>query len=372
MLHRICTPKTCAAIALAACAIIVTRPTPAHAQTRAERASSNASDDASTIAAARVLAVDGVKLALAGHCDEAIAKLERAVALHHAPIVVEQLGECYLEQGQIVAGTELLRSVLREPLPAAPSPALRNAHARAQRALDAAKPKIALLTIDVSPEAVAHALVTVDGQAVPAALIGAERPTDPGEHVIEVAAHGYRPERTVVVLREGETQRVAIRLDVDPRARDQARDQARDDKIETAKPALESADITYEEGSPRDATDRSMARPTSARSIAPNRTAAYVSWAVSAVALGFGVGFGIAAADAKSDLEARCPDGVCGADQANALESAKRDGTISTVAFSAGAVAAVVGTVLFLIAGGEERSNAEPKRVASGGPAIRF
>src|SRR4051812_8989456 len=66
----------------------------------------NAQDqsDASVTAAARALAVEGVKLAQADRCGEAIDKLERAEKLHHAPIVLTRLGECYIKLGRLVEG----------------------------------------------------------------------------------------------------------------------------------------------------------------------------------------------------------------------------------------------------------------------------
>src|SRR5882757_7658623 len=147
-----------------------------------------AEDDAAETAAARSLAVDGLKLADAGKCADAIDKLSRAEKLHHAPIVLGRLGECQITQGKMVDGTENLRKVLREALPPNPSAALVKARERAQSALDAAKPKIAFLTIAVKGVASSAATITVDGQAVSSALLDTERPSDPGEHVIEAAA----------------------------------------------------------------------------------------------------------------------------------------------------------------------------------------
>src|ERR1700742_765865 len=106
---------------------------------------SNAADTA----AARTLAVEGVKLAQAGKCDEAVDKLERAEKLHHAPLVLASLGECKVSQGKLVEGTEMLRRVIREPLPDHPSPLLTKALEHAQTTLDAAAPKIGRLIISV-------------------------------------------------------------------------------------------------------------------------------------------------------------------------------------------------------------------------------
>ena len=67
---------------------------------------------------ARGLAVEGLKLADAGKCPEAIEKLMRAEKLHHSAIVQGRLGECQIAVGKLVDGTENLRKVMREPVPA--------------------------------------------------------------------------------------------------------------------------------------------------------------------------------------------------------------------------------------------------------------
>jgi hypothetical protein len=77
--------------------------------------------DPETLAAARGLAIEGVKLARAGYCTQAIERLARAEALHHSSIVLAELGECYLQTGKVVAASEALRSVAHEALPATPS-----------------------------------------------------------------------------------------------------------------------------------------------------------------------------------------------------------------------------------------------------------
>src|SRR5262249_19206321 len=153
-------------------------------------------------------------------CDQALDKLARAEALHHAPIVLQNLGACLIEQGRLVEGTEALRKVLREPLPAKPSPALRKAYERAQQLLDQEKPKIAALAIAIEPAdgaapAAIAATISVDGQPVPIALLDADRPTDPGEHVIDVTAPGYAPARATAALAAGEKQRVTLSLERD-------------------------------------------------------------------------------------------------------------------------------------------------------------
>src|SRR5688500_11413705 len=63
---------------------------------------------AENVAAARALGVQGIQLADAGQCDKAIEKLSRAEALYHAPTILGRLGECQVQVGQVVLGTENL------------------------------------------------------------------------------------------------------------------------------------------------------------------------------------------------------------------------------------------------------------------------
>src|SRR5882724_10052435 len=175
-------------------------------------------DSAAETAAARTLAVDGLKLAQAGKCDEAIPKLERAEKLHHSAIVLSRLGECEVSEGKLVEGTEMLRKVLREALPPNPSPALSKAYEHAQTTLDAAKPKIAGLTISVNAPQSTELHLTVDGQAVASTLLDSELPADPGDHVVEATASGFLKASARVTLTGADKKTVALKLEIDPNA----------------------------------------------------------------------------------------------------------------------------------------------------------
>src|SRR3954453_5623208 len=110
----------------------------------------HADEAAENIAAARTLGIQGVQLADAGKCPEAIEKLTRAEALHHAPTILGRLGECQVNVGEVVAGTETLNMVVREVLPASAPKVFHDAQERAQKVLTASMPKIAHLVIHVS------------------------------------------------------------------------------------------------------------------------------------------------------------------------------------------------------------------------------
>jgi hypothetical protein len=327
----------------------------------------SAQEDPATIAAARALAIEGVKLVQAGRCDEAIDKLERAEALHHAPIVLQNLGACQVEQGRLVEGTEALRRVLREPLPAKPSPALRRAYERAQQILDRTKPSIASLTIAIAlggePAVADRATVTVDGQRVPAALLDAERPTDPGEHTLDASAPGYAPAHATIALAPGEKQRVALSLERDASA-----------AVTVAAPepgSTSPSDVAVATLAPA-STARAARAADTAAARTPSHAAAYVTWAAGAVGLAIGTGFGIAALARTDSLRSQCDGNVCSERARGRLDTARQFGTISTIGFASGLAAGVLGAVLYWNASsGSERAPAAQARIGLGGAELR-
>jgi hypothetical protein len=329
----------------------------------AQGAEANAAD----VAAARTLAVEGVKLAQAGKCDDAVDKLERAEKLHHAPIVLSALGECKVTQGKFVEGTEMLRRVIREPLPDHPSPAHVKAIEHAQSTLDAVSPKIGRLTISVAAQGEAQPSVTVDGEPVPAALLGAERPTDPGEHVVEASAAGYLKSSAKVTLSDGDKKSVKLELERDPSAATSA---AKEGGVS----AVESAPAGAAVASDRPDTPSRETMSSSTTNTGPNRTAAYVSWIAGGAALAVGAGFGIAAMSGKSDLDKQCNGNVCPPESQAKLDDAKRNGTIATIGLGVGAAGLALGTVLFFTAGGSTETQTvtagHPVRKHASGPKL--
>ena len=311
----------------------------------ASAAAAQGEPTAADTAAARELAIEGLKLAEAGHCAQAIDKLFRAEKLRHSPIVLGRLGECQIEEGKVVDGTEDLQRLLHEPLPANPSASLVRARERAQTALDAAKSKIASLTISVrgAPE---NVTVTVDGQAVPALLLDRDRPTDAGEHVVEASAPGYIKSTRHVTLAAGEKQEVALKLRVDPTAKATMLPNAAEKSNAPSPMPKSTASVA--------ATSES--KP--AKESTPNHTASTILWiAGGAVAAAGGV-FGYLALSDKRTLDSQCVNNSCPTGSQGTLDSANRYATVSTILVSAGATGLALGTVLYFTAG--SNSSAEP------------
>jgi hypothetical protein len=293
-------------------------------------------------AAARELAIEGLKLADAGHCAQAIDKLFRAEKLRHSPIVLGRLGECQIEEGKFVDGTEDLQRLLHEPVAPNPPQSLVKARERAQSVLDTAKPKIAMLLITVRG-ASENVAVTVDGQPVPTLLLDRDRPTDPGEHVIEASAPGFFKATRRVSLGPGEKQEITLKLKPDP------------DAVIAAPPAASTPEssnpptTSTPQKSTLSPTKTSLSSPEV--NSTPNHTASTIFWiAGGAVAAAGGV-FGYLALNGKHSLDNECLNNACPATSRDKLDAANLNATLSTVLVGAGAASLVLGTVFFFTEG---------------------
>ncbi len=168
-------------------------------------------------ATARALGTEGVQMAASGDCRNAIDKLSRAEALVHAPTTALPLAQCEIQVGKIIAGTEILNRLVNEPLPPNPPPSWIDAKRRAQSILAPAQARIAKLKIHVDAAAgvPGPVAVTVDGTPLPAALLDADRLTDPGGHHVS-ARQGTLTADTDVQLGDGQALSVSLALGAGP------------------------------------------------------------------------------------------------------------------------------------------------------------
>ncbi|MBV9950088.1 MAG: hypothetical protein JOZ69_24825, partial [Myxococcales bacterium] len=292
---------------------------------------------AEDIASARVLGTEGVRLAEAGDCAAAIAKLDAAEKLYHAPTTLERLGECQVKTGRIVAGTETLNRVVRETLPPNAPGAFVAAQQRAEQALAAALPRIAKLRIHVDGPAPEQVAVTVDGTGVPAALFDSDRPSDPGPHEVRASAAGYRSATANVKLVEGASSAVDLKLEPE------ANGGAAGAPVGAAAGSLPPGPAEIAEGPSR----APGAEP--ARGSGPNRVPAFVAYGVGGVGLAVGAVFGVLALGTKSSLDNACPNRVCPTQASRAdIDALSTRANVANVGFGVAILGGVVGTVLLL------------------------
>lgn len=303
---------------------------------------------AESVAAARSLGMQGIKMADAGDCKGAIEKLSRAESLYHAPSILGRLGECQVNVGQIVLGTENLNRVVREQLAATAPKAFRDAQERAKGVLSAALPKIAHLTVRVEP-ADARPQVTLAGAAIPPALIGVERPTDPGTHEVVVSAPGYLAQKTSVTLAEGGSQELAVKLEKDPAA------------AAVTPPPTTTAPPVVTTGPTMPPADTGPKK---------NNTLAYVALGVGGAGLVVGGVTGFLALGKKSDLKG-CVDTKCPSSQQDTLDGAKSMATVSTVGFAVGFVGVGLGVVLLLTGNSSASASKSAPKLAKQGVSVQ-
>lgn len=297
------------------------------------------------MAAARALGTEGVQMADAGDCAGAIPKLAAAEKLFHAPTTLSRLGECEIKVGKIVAGTEHLNRVVREPLPPNAPPAFLAAQQRAQAALGPALPRIGKLKIHVDGAPPDKVTATVDGVPVSSALFDAARPTDPGTHEVKAVAAGFKPASATVRLIDGGEAAVSLRLEPDPSAA-------------AAPPAPVPAETPATPVAP--AATPPAAAPAGPPGAAPPPTpvtqapepksspptAAIALLVVGGVGIGVGTVFGVLALGEKSTLDGQCGSTKKACTNQGDVNALSTDAWVSNVGFGVGIVGLAVGAIL--------------------------
>lgn len=297
---------------------------------------------AAETAAARSLAVEGVKLAQAGQCKDAVDKLDRSERLRHSAIVLGHLGECQVALGKWIEGTENLRKLLREPLPPEPSPALEQAHQRAAATLRDIKPRIPTLTVAVKGAENVDVTLRVDGKEIPDTMIGVPLPVDPGEHALEAEAPGFLKARATAKLEPSSKESLTLELKRDPFATQLTPTAAAASAPQSA-PATQRTQLALDPAPPASGTNTT-------------RILSYVSYGVGAAGLAAGIILGRSAMQDENSLSDRCPNKVCPPQYKDDLDAAKTKGLFSTIGFGVGAVGVALGTVLLITSSGDSSS----------------
>ena len=274
---------------------------------------------------------EGKELVDGGHVEEGCRKFEGAKKLDPTALnLLLRLGDCYERLGRF-------RLALREydeaiaAASAARDPRGGQAEAR-KRALD---PRVPRLFLSLAPGDDGEGIVVrLDGATLPRASLGVGLPVDPGAHTIEARAPGKRP------------------WSLDQRADEGSR-------VTVVVPRLVSRSLL-------EAREPSPPGPAEPPSFGARRTLAVVAGAVGIAALGAGSAFGVKAMqDDKGSKDGHCdPSSYCDSAGFELRRQAQQAGDLSTVFFTAGAVALATGVVLFVL----PRSSPPPSASRSVGP----
>jgi hypothetical protein len=188
------------ASALGVCAALALSPAPAFAQSAADKAT------------ARTLATEGIKLFRANKFAEALDKLQRAQSLYDAPVHLLYIARSQVKLDKLVDGSESYRRLVRFPLEPNPPPAFKEAIESGKQELEELEPKVPTIRIEVEPANLQKLELRMDGEAVPAAVVGIDRPANPGAHTVQAWAPGYDTAEAKIDLKIGEKKPVKLVL----------------------------------------------------------------------------------------------------------------------------------------------------------------
>jgi hypothetical protein len=162
-------------------------------------------------AGARAAATEGAQAFRDGKYADAADLFTRAESLVHAPPHLLYLARAQVKLGQFVKAQENFNKILRENLAANAPKAFHDAQTEAAKEIKDVESHIAYVKATVKGEG-KNIKMTMDGALVPNALIGVQRPVDPGEHKFQASADGMTSDVVAVTVKEGGRQAVEITL----------------------------------------------------------------------------------------------------------------------------------------------------------------
>ena len=286
-------------------------------------------------AAAEALFVEAKRLAAEGKLAEACPKFAESNRLDRGAGTLIHLADCYEKNHQSASAWATFRDAASAAQALGRSDWEKLANGRAA----ALEPRLARLTIKVTAPAEGIA-VTRDGTATSQASWGVPIPVDVGTHTVLASAAGRKTFKTTIAIR------------------------ADGDRDEVIVPALEPAPAGSAAATPGH-TDADGASHGSSQ-----RTIGFVVGGVGVAGLAVGAITGLIAIGKNNDSKQLCPEsGACGSSAAvDDADSAKKLGTVSTIAFIAGGVAVGVGAALVLTA---PSSSERTDRAAAAAKAAR-
>jgi hypothetical protein len=298
----------------------------AHAQADADRA------------AARQLGEAGQAALDAKDYKIAEDKFRRADTLVHAPTLLLGLARALAGEGKLLEAQEAYKRIVREGVAPGSPPVFQRALEDAAKEVGTVSPRIGGVTITVKTAggeaSPTNLQVALDGAPVNAALLGVQRPANPGPHALHVTADGYKPVDLKVDVPVGGAVDAPVTLEKDPNA-------AQATSAVASPPPADATGSTTTGASPEQPADAGRGGP----GIWP-----WVAFGVGAAGLITGGVTGAMAMSVQSDLSRACSSSnICHPDQQSKVDNYNTLGTISTVGFIVGGVGVAGGALLLVL-----------------------
>ena len=283
-------------------------------------------------ATARALLKEGDAARAKGDLKAALKSYMGAHAIMGLPTTGVAVGKAQADQGLLVEAVDTLLAVTRMPVKPDENDYLREARASAQTlstSIAARIPSIKLVLAGVADESAAK--VTSDGHEVVSAAAGLPRKVNPGSHVLVVRV-GTDERRAEVSVAEGEN---------------------RDVKIDFGEPASSDPVAKAPEGADTNTTTTSGTSNTVTHDAGAPSTMSplvYVGFGTAAAFLIGGTVTGLVAMSKAKSAKDGCIETRCPPSTYDDIDTSKRMGTISTIAFVVAGVGVGVGVLGLLSA----------------------
>ena len=135
----------------------------------------------------------------------------RADMLVHAPTFLLGIAQAQVGLGLLGSAHDTYGRILREGLSPNPPAAFVKALETARRELEALKPRLPYVIILVT--GARPAKLTLDGEEVSLAAVGAKYAVNPGKHVLRAVVEGFLPVEATVTSVERKTEKVTLATD---------------------------------------------------------------------------------------------------------------------------------------------------------------
>lgn len=279
-------------------------------------------EDAEMRTAARDLATQGAHAFEAGHYEQASDLFLRAYQLVPAPSIALLRARSLLKLGEMLSALDIYEQIAHLKLGADAPEAYLDAVETARTEVEDVRrrlPRLKLTVIHTQVGPVPE--VTIDDKPTPSALLGVERPMNPGAHRFAVVISGQVRDLQQVSFAEGKSYEVDL------------------DAGRTGQSATPGV---------RDASDRARRASRARAAHAPLRVWGYVGLGVAAAGFGIGTYTGLVALHDKSALDSACHPG-CPESSAADLSGFRSNRTASWLSYGVGVAAATSGILLLTL-----------------------
>jgi hypothetical protein len=293
--------------------------------------SAHAEPSAADRETARGLMQQGRELRAKGDLKGALKSFQAADEIMHVPTTGMEVARSQVALGQLVEARDTIAAIRKMPAkPGDPTP-FTEARSKAEELDASLNGRVPAVTIWVKGASDAETpTVSIDGEALPAGVLGLPRAVDPGHHVVTVKATEGEAKQEVDVA-EGEQKTVDLTL------------------VAVAPP-------------PAEPDSEEKTEPETPRPPVTSHSPTMLTWAgigLAGAGVIAGTVTGVLSMSKKSTLESQCARDICGPSSYSNYSAANAYATGSTLAFIAAGVGAAVAGVS-LIVGHDEPAPAPP------------